>query len=426
MTDPQPRSTRGRRPAPRPRPLSPEELTAADRVARRLQEELRALLGELPVEERGASALARRLELDRATCQRAVAAAEAPAADASLLTRTPGVQGLRQLVDALAEAGARPGPVAEAQAAVDQFAELLKSVGGSQSRLSRRLEITAASSAPAPDAASRQRHRETLFEAALGVTGRCSDVSVAVFMYRPVPGEPDRMETVVVSGLIGHAARPDAVPLILQTESRDSDSTRRDFRTLDSAPARGRTPSAILEDFSTRPLPLVTSSGPDGLLVQSIDPSAAAKGPVDVVLARRPGGNSPHPATESPPLHEVWTLQHFPARHLVLDVLLHRDLATCSIPAAELHLVRPGFEEQAGHRWMTRFPESPRLEVLGPGLRGANPTAWPRQRELLLSVLERVGWPADEMVGYRVEEPYPVWRAGYLVSLDFGASRPAD
>lgn len=426
MNDAQPHSRRGRRPDPRPRPLGPEELAAADRVARRLQEELKALLAELPVEERGASALARRLDLDRATCQRAVAAAEAPGADASLLMRTPGVQGLRRLVEALGEAGVRPGPVGEAQAAVDQFAEFLKTVGGSQSRLARRLEITAASTAPATDAASRQRHRESLFEAALGVTGRCSDLTVAVFMYRPVPGEPGRMETVVVSGFIGHSARPDAVPLILQTESRDSDSTRREFRTLDSAPARGRTPSAILEDFSTHPLPLVTSSGPDGLLVQSIDPAATAKGPVDVVIARRPGGSSPHPATESPPLHEVWTLQHFPTRHLILDVLVHRDLATCSIPSAELHLVRPGFEEQVGHRWMTRFPETPRLEVLGPGLRAANPTPWPRQRDLLLNVLDRVGWPAEEMVGYRLEEPYPVWRAGYLVSLDFGGSTAAD
>jgi hypothetical protein len=392
-------------------------------VARRLQEELRALLDELPVEERGASALSRRLGLDRATCQRAVAAAEAGAADASLLTRTPGVRGLRQLVEALARAGAAVGPVAEAEAAIQQFAELLKSVGGSQSRLGRRLELTAASSSPATDEGARRRHREQLFEAALGVTGRFSDISIAVFMYRPVPGEPDRMEAVVVSGLIGHSARPDAVPLILQAESRESGSAeRRDFRTLDEAPARGRTPSAVMENFSSRPLPLVTSSGPGGLLVQSVDPAVASKTPVDLVIARRPGGSSPHPATESPPLHEVWTLQHFPARHLIVDVLLHRDLATCSIPSAELHLVRPGFEEQVGHRWMTRFPESPRLEVLGADLRGANPSPWPRQRDLLLHSLEQVGWPADEMVGYRLEEPFPVWRAGYLVSLDFGTA----
>jgi hypothetical protein len=356
-----------------------------------------------------------------------VAAAEAGAADASLLTRTPGVQGLRQLVDALAQAGVAAGPVADAQAAIEQFAELLKSVGGSQSRLARRLELTAASSEPATDEGTRRRHRENLFEAALGVTGRFSETSVAVFMYRPVPGEPGRMESVVLSGLIGHSARPDAVPLILQTESRESGSSkRREFRTLDEAPARGRTPSAVLEEFSSRPLPLVTSSGPDGLLVQSIDPAVAAKTPVDVVIARRAGGSSPHPATEQPPVHEIWTLQHFPARHLIVDVLLHRDLATCSIPSAELHLVRPGFEEQVGHRWMTRFPESPRLEVLGAGLRGAKESRWPRQRELLLHALERVGWPADEMVGYRLEEPFPVWRAGYLVRLDFGGMKAAD
>lgn len=413
---------RGRPRATKAQPLAVGELTAASSAARRLQEELRGLLEGLEAPDRGASALARRLGIDRATCQRVVQAAWDSAPDARLLTRMPGIRGLEAFVEAMsAQEAASADQVAQAHAAIEQVAAVLASLGGSQARFAARLAASATDAALIDDAAL-EPERRALFDAAAALTGRSSAVSVTVFAYRPSPREPGLIESLGISGLIGHEARPDAVPLVFHWGSRGmQQEAKRPFGALDTTPAKGRSPSVVLEGFSTRPLPLVTSTGPDGQLVQAVDSQAASRGPVDLVIATRPQGGAPHPATETPPVQESWSLQHFPARHLVFDVWLHRSLAVGCLPSSDVHLWRPGFEAQIQQRWMTRFAQGPRLSMLGSGLAQAGARAWPRHSEMLAFAFEQAGWDASDLVGYRCEESFPIWRAGHRIALDFGA-----
>ena len=91
-----------------PLPLTSIERAQAEQVARRLNEELRGLISLVPEGHRGASAMSRVLELDRATCQRIVATAGGSIRErdsgrdegARSLVQLPGVQGLRQFVAA--------------------------------------------------------------------------------------------------------------------------------------------------------------------------------------------------------------------------------------------------------------------------------------------------------------------------------------
>lgn len=418
-----PASVRGRPRAPRAQPLSQVDWVAASSAARRLQEELRGVLESLPADERGASALARLLGMDRATCQRVVQAATEAAPDARLLARMPGIRGLEAFLDAVAAHGEAPQDrLVQARAAVEQAAAVFAALGGSQARFAARLAASAPAGAPLEDGVLEEQRR-ALFDAAAMLTGRSTGIAVTVFAYRPAPGDPGRIESFGISGLIGHEARPDAVPLVFQWGSRGTqDEARRPFGSLDATPAKGRSASTVLEGFSSKPLPLVTSTGPDGSLSQAVDAQAASRGPVDLVIATRPRGGAPHPATESPPVQESWALQHFPARHLIFDAWLHRSLAVGCLPSCDVHLWRPGFETQAHQRWMTRFPRAPRLSVLGVGLGDAGSRAWPRHAEMLAHAFEQAGWDASEFAGYRCEESHPIWRAGYRIALDFGAS----
>ena len=369
-------------------------------------------MDELPPSARGGSALARHLTIDRATCQRAIAASRAEGLD--VLATLPGVQGLEALVRALAGKSADPERIAGANAALEQYQRLINDAGGSHAALLRRVQ-DARPQATTDDLAARKH----LFAAARDLCGRWSDVSGATYIYRPHPTDPTKMESVIVSTVIGHRARADAVPLTVSvaTTSR-APGVPPDFDNLDASPAAGRSEAALLAEFSTSPPPIVTMRTPDKETVYTIDPASIDPSTgVDIVTARRPSQPVPHPATDDPPIHECWILVNNPARHLLLDVYFHRTLARKCIASMSAHLWRPDIDTTSGRRWRTRFPRSPSLEILGAH---TPPTpAYPRQADLTAHVLDAVGWNRDDFVGFRCALEYPIWRAGYCMAFDF-------
>jgi hypothetical protein len=407
-------------------------------VARRLHAEISAFLGVLPPASRNASGLARHLGVDRTTCQRAVHAVSGPYQGPGLFARLPGVRGLTQLVEAAGSARPAPdrGSLDALAAAVDRYQDLIAELGGSLSRLTRRIERSAAGAVGAVPRAGRSEAenaalaaRMRLFEAAAELTGRSSACWVAVYAYRPAPSDPKTVEVFRANGLIGHVAHADAVPLVVHNFTRRSDGSPGKgggpFASLENADVAGRNATVMLPGFTSDPPPLVTSRQPDEFLVQSIDERAPALGrPVDLMLAAR--STIPHPLRQSPPLEEVWALVNFPCRHLLFDVYLHRDLARASLPSLDAHLWGPDFAQHVGERWATRFADAPPLQLLGPGLRRGAPAAWPRMPDLTRHLFERVALEPDDFVGFRCDVEYPLWRAGYCVSFDFTRPDGAD
>jgi len=415
-------------------PLAPEDVGRADRVARRLHAEISALLAAMPAAARNASGLARHLGIDRTTCQRAVFAVSRPYSGPELFSMLPGVRGLQQLVEATS--ASRPAPdravVDGLAAAIDQFQALLASLGGSHSRLVRRLERGSAADAGAAMARTTEDSggrdaRARLFEAAAELTGRHSACWVAVYVYRRVPGLPRTLEVSRAHGLIGHVARADAVPLVVQNFSSrpdtDADGGPDRFTTLDDDALEGRTLGPLLREFTTDPPPLVTSKQPHEFLVQSIDErTPSLHRPIDLMMATRT--RIPHPSQEPRQVEEAWALVNFPCRHLLFDIWMERDLARACIPSLDLHLWRPDFAQQSGDRWQTRFADAPSLQILGAGPRRAAPHAWPRMPELTQHVFDRLDAAPGDFVGFRCDVDYPVWRAGYCVSFDFTKPQP--
>ncbi len=428
--------------------LTKTEREVAAQVARRLCVEFRGLITLLPKELRTASAMARALDVDRNTCQRLVASTAVESTDERLLVRLPGVQGLRQFVEAL-KRDHKDGPSVDqldaASAAIDAFESLVERLGGSQRRLRQRLEAE-----PDLDSGSIRipsdelDARRTLFKASAEVVGRWSDLTMSMSLIRPVPGNPLLTETVRAQARLGHVWRGSAVPFEINAAAPDHlalNSARgvqgQDsgiHQTLASRPARGDTPDLLLPQFCTRPLPKVTSRSWGNRAVHVIDAAEPTNGkPIDVVVAYRRSTPDKHPATQDPPIGEVSTIATYPSRRMICDVYLHRDIARMCIPSLETHLGSPTLPQPLRARWSTRFPGGPRLELLGAGLHHAATPASPRHLELTSHIFSEVAWNPDEFIGYRCDVVFPVWQAAYCLLFDFsgntlaeGESTPAD
>lgn len=407
------------------RPLAAGERGMADEVARRLRLELRGLLELLPESERGASAMARALEIDRNTCQRIVAATARGDADAQLLVQLPGVMGLRQFLDALAKRfpGMEPEQaIAGGRAAVDRFEQLIDNLAGSQRKLRERLEldreINGAQTPAMPDDVSARR---ALFRAAVDVVGRWSETRLTMRIIRPVPGDPLHTENIRMTGHVGHVSRPVAVPLEVYSGTPENlvEQAGPAFQTLDASQKVGNTPGFLMTKFCTEPLPRVTSRATESRVIHAIDEAAARGEPSDIFVADRRAGVDKHPASQHPPIGEVCTIMNFPTRRFIMDVYLHKDIARRCIPLMEVHLASPWAGSALLARWSTRLPGGPRLQLLGTGLSNAGSDAYPRHGEVADDMFASVGWDADEFVGYRVDVAYPVWRGAYCMLFDF-------
>ncbi|GJQ30119.1 MAG: hypothetical protein HBSAPP03_20030 [Phycisphaerae bacterium] len=307
-----------------------------------------------------------------------------------------------------------------ALAAVDRFEQFLEDVNLSQRGLRALLDgpegKTPRLHPPADDAAA----RETLFLAAANVVGRWSQASVHLSIIRPVPGDASLTDWARARVLAGHQWRMHATPLeIGGTATLRSPNAGPAMSALE--PDALQAGSALLPEFCSRPLPSVVAKAAGKRVVHVVDTdSAGGHGPADIVTATRVARPDPHPATLSPPVGEVWALQNIPARRLVFDTFLHRDLAAACVPTIEAHLWMPdvGARHDAA-RWSTRLPGGPKLTPLS--LENVGTTAFAKYPDLVRHVFDELAWPIDEFVGFRCDVVYPVWRGGYVMLFDFAS-----
>lgn len=399
--------------------LSPDERERAARVALRLHGDLRRIVQALPEGVRGGSALARHLGVARNTCQRICHAIQEPEADLETLIRLPGVRGLEQFLELVRGKGAPGEAVDLAEASVAQFARLVEELAGSHAKLIDRLEV---STRPAEDDdAEALRRRMDLYAAAVGVTGRRGRTAVCLNIFHEVD---NILERIAVDGMVGSVVRPGGMPMAISGgDTLRVDRDQHDFRLLDDASARGRTPAAILEEFSTTPLPEVTGRGARGQLLQVIDPDRLeGETEFDLMIARRSTGPAYDEQTGAFALDQSWYLVNCPTRALVFDVYLHEKLERKVRPAVDAMMWYPDLTIPGSERWISRFPgQGVKLQMLGRGVGSAGTPAWDRHAELSRWIFDRVGLSDREFFGFRCEVEYPIWRAGYCISYE-----PAD
>jgi hypothetical protein len=397
--------------------LSAEEIAPCERVAARLHADLGSLVTQLPEPSRGGSAMSRELGVVRNTCQRVAHALSDDTPSLDTLVKLPGVKGLDQLLDSMRARGFDARSVDMARAAVRQFEEIIQSFGGSHSKLCDRIKRTTTPegefSLGSLDA------RRALFESAVGVTGRSAQTTISLYAFKGEPGDPGLLQRAVATGLIQTTVVPGGMPVVLSNgDTLDWIDERSDhLRNLDDSEARGSTPEALLREFTSEPLPVVTSRGRPEALIRVVDPSGLEGAKTfDVVTAAR----SNHPFTDHNGdlvLDEVWSLANCPAVRLIFDVYLHETLERYFRPALDVQQWYPNLSAPGGDRWVLRYPSVPKLELLGRGTERAGSAGYARQRELTSALFERVGWDEREFYGLRCEVEYPIWRAGYCMTF---------
>jgi hypothetical protein len=405
-------------PSPTERALSAAEAADASRIASRLHADLGRLVAQLPPAVQGGSAMARHLNIVRNTTQRVAFALAEPEASLETLIRLPGVKGLGQMLDAMRARGLNERDIQLAEVAVEQFDRFIRDHAGSHAKLIARIETPATAGSPA--GLGSEAARQALFEAAFGVTGRSAETTVSLYAFRPDPSDPETLQRATVTGLYRTTVVPGGMPIVIAAGDtlHWADPRQRDMRLPDDSLAHGATPDALLPEFTTRPLPTVSSRGQSGNLIQVVDPSDLdAPETLDVFTLARANHPMHDPKTGRITLDEVWSLANCASTRLVFDVFVHKDIERRVRANIDAQLWYPNLSSPGGDRWVTRFPDQPALQLLGEGLSRARSDAWPRHAELCRTLFDRIGWDPGEFVGFRCEAVFPIWRAGYCMTF---------
>lgn len=369
--------------------------------------------------------MSRHLKVLRATCQRVVQAVQSHDGSPSMLTRLPGVEGLNQVLDGFATVDADSGDVAAARSAMGSLERLITMLGGSQSKLIERLSVSGPVAGNSTHLSlGAPEHRDALHEAAVRVTGRSCEVSLAIYAFRVAPEDPATLERALAKGLIGSLVMPGGLPMVMS--SGDTLRVGEDSAGTGKAKPGGRMPEEVLRPFTTDPLPLVTSRNRKGKLYQIVDPEAGMEtGLIDVVTALKARHPLMDAQTGRPTLDAIWSLVTCPTRRLILDVYLHADMERQFRPSLDALLWAPDLNVAPDDRWVMRLPAGPKLQLLGRGLGAAHSDLYSRHAELSRHFFSHIGWDADEFVGFRCEVQSPVWRAGYSMALEYLGKAPS-
>lgn len=416
-------------------PLTDDERAWAAGVGRRLRAEFAALVAALPVHERTAAGLERVLGTTRAVAHRLLAAL-ATADDLEVLTRLPGVEGLRKTADAARRRLGRPvkSILAGCDSALAEFEQLIRRTGGSHAKLIARLRAAPAIDVAAvPDDAAPPGRREPVRRAMHAVIkslcGRSVDTRTTISIVRPRPDNPREAEYVHTRAFIGYRAAQGAQPLVISSWITSEDESRKmdvQYRDLAGAAIEGREVSGLIEPFCTSPLPLVASRDTSGRLIQIIDRSGVRPdAPINAVMSYRLPSVGPVPALLDPPIFLEAVNVTSPTENLVADFYFHRSMLAGCTPALNLYLGRGTGGCDLLDRWHEQISGAPVLGLLGPGLGSAHASAWPRHAELTRHVFDALAWDPSEFVGFRCEERWPLWQCDYVISLDYRAV-PAD
>lgn len=412
--------------------LSASEAERARRVGERILAELVELIQSLPIERRAVSEMSRWLGVTRPICQRVVQASRHRGDPLLGLVRLPGVQGLMSFVRAARRTGCDPAAVDAVEAAARRYADLIDEHGGSQARLVAAIEGFLAEDSGQPPGALADgpvRARQLIFEGARMITGRHYAAQVGIFLFRPRPDNPDRVDGVSALALLGvergEAAMP-VSPVGLFAHGRP-DEVPDEFHVGPLTEAGASLPVGVLAEFCSSPPPRVIARRRGDRVSVLVEPENLAA--FDVVLAGR-FTDVPHPALDEPRVQTCYLHSDGPSRRLIITAFLHRSMAMRSVamsgafirdrvgarnvaPQGRVHVAT------AQELWTDRLPDAPGMEYLGLGLGHASTPAHPGHLQLLSRLFELQAWTPEEFVGYRIAVDYPVWNAQYLINFDF-------
>jgi hypothetical protein len=323
-----------------------------------------------------------------------------------LLAELPGVNGLRQFLEAVIGAGVSRDDLADAFAAVNAFEDFLGRVSLSQTAFASALLLHDEASNPE----QLRERRLNLFDAASAVTGQSADVTISMMAIRPSTHEGFNFEQIAVRGYAQMRASGSTMPIRLPINMAYSS-----YRNVTSDEA-ARQPQELIEAFCTKPLPSIdTRVIKAEHLAQLINPEHIPTGePFDCFAIQHNQWN----ITDPGPHKALWLYIDYPTKHCIFDLFLHRSMAETNRLSGDCHLWGTSLLAPPKDLWTTRFADQVQFTELGTGIGGTASIKYGRHKKLVEHMFERHGWNAADFVGVRCEMDLPIWRSGICVVME--------
>ncbi len=396
-------------------------LRRAQAMVDRLSTEFAAALASIGASGQGPRALSRTLGSDVVLCHRLLAGIRSKGTVADRIAKWPGEAGMRMLVQRIRLASPDKPRIESLAQAVEEFSQVVSQSGGSRSQLVRRIKALQGPRAAGVSAGdiSAKSARRNLNRAAGEVLGYDVALITHISVVRPIPDQPALIEGCSAFGLIGIESQGSSICVashnVQMRGSASTVATEARWRPL-GRPVNDR--DGLLEELCSSHSVLVESSSSDGFIRQMVDLDLlSAMGSADVVLARawRPDVNPQH--TNDPIWSHVLRMRH-PAKRMLFDGYLHRSMLDGRPPEAGAYVWHPSLKDDPRSQWHDRFPVACPVQVLPSAPAPASSESWDKQAELTDRLFDLAGWDRSEFVGFRCDDPAPVWSAAYYMTFN--------
>jgi hypothetical protein len=317
----------------------------------------------------------------------------------------PGPSGIRIFLDAAARAGAPEPAVAQVRAAYESFDEMVELHTGDRSNL----ELILDSMTTARDRL--EKSRKLAFRGNSGIWGVQARVRLATHFLAPGAGDPSRLDYAQVGGIVDfQRLRPAASwPLLRLRGFNDDGSPAGASMSPICQDAMDPERPLLLPRFCSGAVPPVNVLHDDqGLIYQLDDGPVGRTGQFSAFFGYVDRDALTRFRDEHNRLGEVITIINTPLETVVLDLIVHRELAAQIAPEARVYGRASGMlDEHEEREERSLLPIHETLVRLGDGPPTVATPLVPSYRELASFAFDRLGWDPSEFTGWRFQASFP-------------------
>jgi hypothetical protein len=316
----------------------------------------------------------------------------------------PGPVPLRSFISAAVSHGASEALAAEADRSIKEWEDHVRREFGD------RKSMQAALSDLVPTVRARQEStaRQAVYRGMADIKGFTTDTAIVSFLIHPSEERPGWCDTALLGGSKGVRRLRSAVSIQYTSTLQSSTLGRRSITSNQQAGE-----GTILREFC-RPvdLPIVTEIEGRKVHYTLATEGIGTRTEADFFLGEYYPGNHPLYAEDSDtPFRWVYATIEEPAKRMVFDVLVHREVWPNSAPRVRTYdtavngVADPN--KPSRQRDLLNLRVSAVLLSDGPGRLWCQGV--PRYAEMLGHIATRCGWNLDEFRIYRCEMTYPLY-----------------
>ncbi len=388
-------------------------------IGNSLSRSLGQVLEALPGAPLGTASLARTLGVDKVLASRVLKATRGDN-PLAVLHYSPGPDPLRRILRGASRREVPANLISTAESAIDDFGALIRREAGDRSALGAMISDWI----PEVRREFELRRKQTAFRAISELKGVMANVNIGtVFLYPSDDGV--HIDVIWVFGLLGlRRLRPNS-GVKLTSRRFSKDEAPRLPRTLDGTPIDGLG-SCRLNEFCSQPLAeLEVVRAGESVHYTLADNGFGRQSTVDLVFAEvNLHEMARYIPADRPRKRNVFAEVATPAKLLLFDAILHRDLVAGHDPS--LHIYDTALEGVADvndpSRDIDRMDLCETIQHMGPGISRLSAPEVPQYQRMLRMVCDKLSWNENDFYSYRCKIDYPLY--GLQVAMAWDSTPP--